>query len=271
MIPVRTLAIGALLALAVLSGTAGARAAPANAYSAGHGDIVVRYDPVAAQFAVTIDIVNGTVNGVSGVSVILSPADVNVILRATKTRPNDAPSFAFAPIGVGIGEPYYAMPQSNSEATALGVPWLGLRHESPTGTFVSNTIQIRLTGVSPPGGSPGDFSLWSFSGFTPVFHMASSNGITSADVLGLPIGHDHFNLGLAPASTAGLWTLSFEASGQRAAGGTITQPFQIFITTTSAAAAVPALPVPQSYALALLLVLAGSLSFGAAAIGQSRT
>jgi surface-anchored protein len=113
-------------------------------------------------------------------------------------------SFDF--LGVAAGEPLYLSNASGSIAT---VPYLGFSAESLRNVFTSS-LTMQLVGVRSSSG--GQFSLYSVGGLGEVtVRMATSDGITAADVLSLPVGaHGHFNTAF---SKAGTYEVDIVASG----------------------------------------------------------
>ncbi|TPV94566.1 MAG: hypothetical protein B7733_14510 [Myxococcales bacterium FL481] len=233
----------------------GRSAAQTNVYSAGHADIAIEYDETSERFEILLDVDNGTVNGLPGVSEAFALDDIVTTTTATFERPDDA-AFGgfFSPLGVGIGETVHWFPQSNQDAGALGVPFLGWRLSAASGALENDEVSVRLQQVQAPAG--GSFSLWGFAGIAPVFHIASSDGIDASDELVLDVGHDHFNLGFSPSSPAGNWVLSFTVNGTRAGGQAVEQSFDLRVQTLNPAPAPATTPWTLVF-LAGALILVG--------------
>jgi hypothetical protein len=98
----------------------------------------------------------------------------------------------------------------------LGVPFLGIENRTAVGTFVGDRVDLWLVAVASPSGS-GSYALWK-DGFPPRFFHSSCDGIDQSDVLAVPRGHDHFNLGFT--REVGTWDLGFRVEGTLAAAGT---------------------------------------------------
>jgi hypothetical protein len=218
-----------------------ALAAPTNVYSAGHADVVILYNPAPANnFTIGIEVEGGSVNGVPGVEAFFPIEDVLISTRATFRRP-DVPelALAFEPLGVPVGAEVFWLPQDNLDAAAQSSPFLGWSSEAGDGQLVGDRIHIELVSVSAPGSVAATFSLWEFGQVFPEFAMSSADGVNAQDLLTLPIGHEHLNLGFGPTSAAGVWSLGFVARAEVVGGGTVTQPFVMHIRTERRAQAVP--------------------------------
>lgn len=130
----------------------------------------------------------------------------------------------FAFIGVGSGATYYRLPQ-NPDSNLL---FLGLGSEEiAAGTFEGGVIELRLKSIQ----GPGDVSLWAAELAGPVVKFASSDGITSDDIVSLQEGsHSHFNWGF---TKPGRYEVTIEAiatlAGQTApvSSGDVTYQFQV--------------------------------------------
>lgn len=237
-------------------------------YTAGHTDLAVEYDVGAGELEVFLEVEGATIGGAVVEEGEFDLADIRVITDAQFQRPVDGG--AFSDLGVAVGDAVFWLPQTNGDASNLDVPFMGIANEVPSGVFVGDSIDLRLVAVSAPVGS-GDFSLWR-DGFPPAFSMTTEDGISAADVLSLPPGHDHYNLGFAPATSPGTWALTFEASGQLVGGGTRSTQFQLNVLTCDgdcpddAVAAVPAGSSGQLLLLGLGILVAG----GVGVVGRRR-
>ncbi len=134
--------------------------------------------------------------------------------NATFVRPNPDGGF-FAPLCVDAGESAYWLPQNNTDAAALGVPFMGIESVISPGIFVGDRLSLSLVNVESPSGS-GAYSLWK-DGFPPSFSLSSCDGVTASDTLQLPIGHDHFNHGFS--HEPGEWTVTYRIAGTLVGGG----------------------------------------------------
>jgi surface-anchored protein len=121
--------------------------------------------------------------------------------------------------------------------------YLGLATEEIlSGIFVGDEVSVNLISVS----GPGTFSMYTESLGNPNVIFDSSDGISGADSVTLPVGtHQHFNFGF---TAPGDYTIAFEGSGTLVAGNTFTQsgPVDYFFTVV---------PEPTSAALAGMGIL----------------
>ena len=112
-------------------------------------------------------------------------------------------------IGNNAGDNTWLLPESESDASSMGAPFVGIGAEHiELGAFVDNELTLTLTNVS----GPGHFSLYTVSLGNPTFDMASFGGITPDDSITLDLDiedHAHFNYGF---SQAGLYHVTFEIS-----------------------------------------------------------
>lgn len=145
-----------------------------------------------------------------GEAVIVVPNSTYAFASSNGGRPAGS---AWEQIGVGAGESFWYLPQSNSgqgSAAALGAPHLGIGGEEITlGAFDGNSFTLTLTGAVMPEG--GNFSLWQ-DDFTPVFYMSTVDGISAADAFTLDLDnsdHVHANWGF---TQAGIYELTFTVS-----------------------------------------------------------
>lgn len=112
-------------------------------------------------------------------------------------------------IGTDAGESVFVLPATeNSDLLFLG---LGTE-EIEVGTFLDGTLELRLKSVS----GPGQFSMWTSGLEGPEVAMATSDGITEADLITLlEAGHAHANFGF---TEMGLYQITLQASGTLADG-----------------------------------------------------
>jgi surface-anchored protein len=109
---------------------------------------------------------------------------------------------AFDFIGVAAGETFWRLPQSEDPRLLfLGV---GAEEIEP-GTFTDGRVRLVLKAVN----GPGHFSVWQSTDAGPAVFMATSDGITAADLLTvLEGGHEHYNWGF---SARGRYEVTFQA------------------------------------------------------------
>lgn len=143
--------------------------------------------------------------------------DEALLYGGKNTRTNRSASSAFDFIGVGPGQQYWRLPQSQ----APGVIFLGVgAEEIADGTFADWTpTDPRVGGQSGPYieldlvavRGPGDFSVWSSTDDGPLVWMSTHDGgITSDDSLfALSGSHSHFNYGF---TKAGLYEVDLRAT-----------------------------------------------------------
>ncbi|MBL9122819.1 MAG: choice-of-anchor M domain-containing protein [Planctomycetaceae bacterium] len=139
-------------------------------------------------------------------------------------RTNRSASSAFNFIGVGAGQQYWRLPQSN----VPGLLYLGVgTEEIAGGTFASwNNTDPRVNNAGPyvileliDVRGPGEFSVWSSTDDGPLVWMSTyEGGITSDDRLyQLEGSHSHFNYGF---TQAGLYEVDFRATAYLGPGAT---------------------------------------------------
>lgn len=214
-------------------------------FTSGHGGVfAIGYEGGSLEPHLHME--GGVVDGVPQLDVEFEPEEITVVVplstfdyvQGIGGRAADA---SWDLLGVGAGESYWFLPQSNSGlggAAALGAPFAGVASGEMNPANWSSQLAIELMGMT----GPGEFSLWQ-DGITPTFFMASSDGITGADTLNVDVGgHDHLNWGF---TAPGDYTLDVTVSGTH-----LTDGFQ----TASATYSFSVAPEPSSLAL---LVLAG--------------
>lgn len=198
-------------------------------YSGGHGDLAMQLSPTAeGGFEVVLEAEGATIDGAPGTDGEFGIEQVVVVTDATFTRP-EADNGFFAPLCVEQGESVFWLPQGNTDAASNGVPFMGIALETEAGMFVGDEVHLELVGVTSPSGN-GHYALWK-DGFPPDFSMSSCDGIDAGDELVVPVGHDHFNMGLA--GEAGDWLVTYEVHGDLAAGGSVSQQFSIRYRTVN--------------------------------------
>jgi surface-anchored protein len=200
------------------------------------------------------------------------PADV-LLFVAPEARTSRPAGSAFDFIGVGAGENYWRLPQTqNPSLLFLGVS----AGEVAPGTFGSYNpfdesggrvsgsgpwLRLDLLGIS----GPGHFSVWQSTDTGPLVFMSSfQNGVDGSDSLWIPDGsHAHFNYGF---TGAGLYDITFKASGliggQRVESGPVTYRFGV---ETQGGEPGAVIPEPGSIAL-----MAAALPLGMAALLRPR-
>ncbi len=220
------------------------KAKGASLYTSEHGDVfAVAYENGSIEPHIHIE--GGIVDGVLIADAEYAPADITTVvpqstfsyIQSVGGRPAAA---AWAAIGVGSGEGFYYIPQSDSGAggaAALNAPFAGIGTEDLTASEWSGNISFSLLSVS----GPGHFSLWQDGFAGPTFYMSTANGISAADVFQLNAGgHDHSNFGF---SAPGFYEIELEVSGTHATDG---------FKSTNATFTFQVVPEPSGAALGLL-------------------
>lgn len=184
--------------------------------SSGHVDFVdiEILGPTFPQLAINIhDHDNDITYATSGMPGNTDWARMVVVPAAIFPRPA---SPAFDPIGVPASTDFWWLKNPQNPATLFGgfsaeevvpVTQIGSYFESdPRVNATARWIKISL--VAKQG--PGDFSVWTESGGTPTFWMATSDGITFTDAAFiLAGGHIDYNFGF---TAAGEYELDFVAT-----------------------------------------------------------
>ncbi|MDD9938311.1 MAG: hypothetical protein OXT09_32180 [Myxococcales bacterium] len=184
-------------------------------WSQNHGDLTFVHRADDGALDVTFRFDGATLDG-DMVHGDVAVDGVVVHSTAGLTRPEQDNGF-FAGLCVDPGQQVAWLPQRNSDAFELGVPFVGLLAGVDAGVFVDDVLTLELVGVRSPSGS-GAYSLWR-DGFPPTFFFASCDGIDAADAVQLPIGHDHFNMGF---TEPGVWEVDYRISGELVEGGSST-------------------------------------------------
>jgi surface-anchored protein len=131
----------------------------------------------------------------------LATSMVNVESSALRTRPSGS-QWDF--LGVSAGASVFILPQSQDGALV----YMGIGAEDAS---VLSTVSGDMTLTLQSVGGPGQFSLYRLAGGSPVPVMTSSNGITSADSVAVPINsHIHYNWAF---TAAGSYSLGFTITG----------------------------------------------------------
>lgn len=215
-------------------------------FTSGHGDLGLG-EGVELEPHVHLD-AGAVVNGVALLDEaefetdeirIFVPDSTRDFIVGNGGRPADS---AWDAIGVGAGESFWFLPESNAGAggaATLGAPFFGIGGEEiDLGVFDGNVINLTLTGAAMPAGAA--FSLWTNSGFGPDFSMSTVDGISALDTISLDLDtadHAHFNFGF---TNAGLYDLTFEVSaleGGNPVSATGTYSFLVSVPEPSSAAA----------------------------------
>jgi surface-anchored protein len=137
--------------------------------------------------------------------------------NAAFVRPAGA---AFDFIGVPAGTEFALLPSlPNPE-----LPYLGWSTEEIADGVLSGGIRLKLIGVAGGGDSslpaPGVFSVFTLTDDGVEVHMTSSDGLSAADFLDLPVDvHEHFNIAF---SAPGLYAIELEASANLVTGAPVT-------------------------------------------------
>lgn len=228
----RTRARGIRLGLALFSLSAslwiGGAVQAADVYSAGHSDIRIGYDAGLDTWSFSVRCEGCILNG-AATNADLDPSQVDILVPdTTETLAQTGAFIDDTATGVGAGEIYYKLPESETEATNEGAPFLGIsREDVATGVFVGDEITFTLESVTYTGAGTGDYSLFSSNaglGFPiPHFWMSTSdpgatvNGDDSVDFSVGGGAHGHFNMGF---SEPGTYEVTYRAEGDLVASGT---------------------------------------------------
>lgn len=190
-------------------------------YTAGHGDLgfEFEFDEESGEFEPHLHISDGgTVDGIQFDDQEFSFDEVAIVTNANFERPANDFGF-FANLCVQEGETVKWLPQTNTDATNNGVPFFGIAAEEiDPGVLVGDKVQLNLVSVESPDGT-GHYTIWR-SGFPPQFPIASCDGIDGSDLLEIPLGHDHYNMGFAGGGL-GLWRVTYKVSGTLASNNSV--------------------------------------------------
>lgn len=203
----------ALLPMLLFAGQE-AQGSAAYDWREGHGDLTVNHIDGAWRFGAKVD---------GAPKPEYAPGDVALILGDNSRAVIPAnPNFAF--LGE-IGAPIWIAPQNQ----VIGVPFVGVSSsQTALGLFANNRFDLLLTRLQ----GPGDFIMWTTGGVgTPTARMNTRDGITGADLFGVPSGgHTHVNWGF---TSPGTYSLGFTARGtlsganQPTASGEATYRFEV--------------------------------------------
>lgn len=134
------------------------------------------------------------------------------------TRPA---SSAWDFIGVGAGQQFYLLPQTQNPAVmflgmateeddpSLKLPWDPM---DARGFGLLAQTRVNLLAVTGFAGAPapGTFSVWQSDGFGTTIAMSSLDGVSAADALFVVSGgHAHFNYGF---SAPGIYEMTIQAT-----------------------------------------------------------
>lgn len=177
-------------------------------YTQGHGDIGVGYE--AGELHPHWHLGPGAV--VNGSPLVVDeeyePGDlIAVVPNLPSARPAGS---EYDILGVSAGANIWVLPQTG----AIDRPDLGLATEELEFDDWTTQIRFELTGFS----GPGDFTLFRMVAGSPVFYMATSDGINPSQDFRLlsPGGHQHYNwVFTAP----GTYDITLTISGTHAVDG----------------------------------------------------
>jgi uncharacterized membrane protein YgcG len=190
-------------------------------YTVGHADLGLEFAFNEGEFEVFLHAEGATIDGVPGTEAELPIESVRIITGAVFTRPSPDGGL-FANLCVDPGQSLWWLPQANGDASAFGVPFMGIANEAPAGVFVGDQVTLSLVAVSSPSGT-GHYSMWK-DGFPPQFKMSSCNGIDGSDAMVVPQGHDHFNMGF---TEVGAWQVTYRVTGALVGGGAASADFNV--------------------------------------------
>ena len=217
-----------------------------------HVDIGAAYDPVTGWDLHIHDETN---------LAEYAPGDalLHVLPAAAAARPAGS---AFDFIGVGAGQTYYRLPDTQNPALiflGLGAEeadpnhfasWdtLDTRVASAFGTQTGKYVKFSVLNVTHTNfdATPGSgvFSAWINDGSGPINFISSADGVSAADsAYVLAEGHQHYNWGF---SAPGTYEVTFQVSSQFSAGGSSNA------NDTATYTYVVAAPEPGSFVFALL-------------------
>ncbi len=202
--------------LAALSALITTPSFAAQLYTSGHADLGIGYED--GEFDIHVHAEGATIGGVFYADEEFEAEDVIIFVSAATLEsrsPNFLPLLNFDPIGVAAGENFYKLPQTNAEASAETVPFLGIATEEiEDGVFVGNTITIAIDSVV----GPGFMSIYQDTFPGPAFKVASSNGLPDSFTFATGV-HDHFNYGF---TAPGIYEVTLRATGTLVSGGVVT-------------------------------------------------
>jgi surface-anchored protein len=156
----------------------------------------------------------GTVDGVAVTDVEYEASELTFLVPGSTLTPREAGS-QWDPIGVAAGVGHFVLPQSATQADALGSIFAGIGTEELLPADWSTAITITLTGMT----GPGEFALAQVLLGTPTFFMSTADGISPADSYSQGADdHQHFNWYF---TEPGDYTLSFDFTGTHAVDGPV--------------------------------------------------
>ncbi|MGB0578385.1 MAG: choice-of-anchor M domain-containing protein, partial [Limisphaerales bacterium] len=185
--------------------------------SGGHADVNLEFEGSELEVGFHTEFTSGMTEISGGApqqnEFAASDLIINVPVGTTTTRPAGT---EFDPIGVPAGQRINLMSQTEAASEAAGVVRLGWAAEELTAADWSGDLSWTLTGVS----GPGAFSVYE-TGLTPTFRMASSDGLSAADVFTVEAGHhEHFNLGF---SQPGTYQIQMQVAGTHNTVGAVSK------------------------------------------------
>lgn len=199
--------------------------------TSGHTDVEILYDDVLDEWEFEILCEECSINGVP------IPGDeefetdsLKIAVKNTTltTAVGDVGPFNDLPTGATPGNDFWKLPESEVEADAENVPFLGWgRDEIGTGIFVGDEIVLELIGITYMGAAgSAEFSMYStdagIGGQIPHFWhstfdpSATVNGDNTIDLAVGPGTHTHYNLGF---TEEGMYEIEYAVSGDLVAGG----------------------------------------------------
>jgi hypothetical protein len=174
-------------------------------------------------------------------------ADDTLVYVGSEAKTTQPGSSTWSFLGAGAGNDVWILPQTqNNNLVFLGVAG----EEIEAGVFDGNVVNLFLSAVRPGSGT-GHFSIYSVDSFgAPTVRMASSDGITSADVLPVPVGgHAHYNFAF---TGTGIWEVDLFAQGS-IGGNLVTSDVQTYYF------GVEAVPEPATMSVLAVAGLAAML------------
>ncbi len=189
---------------------------PAATITDGHVDIIgigyVEESPGVFVLEPHTHVEFGTVDGVGVTDVEYEAGDLTFLVPGSTLTAREVGG-QWDPIGVAAGENYYFLPQSATQADALGSIFAGIGTEELAPGDWSTDISITLTGMT----GPGQFALAQVVLGSPNFFMSTADGISGADTYSQSADdHQHFNWYF---TEVGDYTLTFSFEGTHATDG----------------------------------------------------
>ncbi len=154
---------------------------------------------------------------------------INVPNTTAKTR---TAGDGLAVTGVGVGETYWRLPQSASDATAEGAPFFNISaDESLSSQFINGQVSLNITSVTSPSGS-GTCSVYTNPNtFVNAFTQGVGQTLSPFFIMTQdPHTENHFNFAF---SEPGLWTINLTIGNRVGGGASSVLPFNFLVEANS--------------------------------------